>query len=298
MAEGVEGLEKASGDWPDIPLVGAIAVDGDDPRIWKRLPEVDGVGLQPSIAADGEQSREGRAKSAVVRDPKFVCAMEPDVRRIADPSFPAIPPPEKLGVVRREPDPERALEITQSILGQAGTFPVCGLQACEILVGHIGKSTDAQITQRSLMSPDPWPPCGHYRGPEKCANVTRSAAYLALVLAVASACSREPLDDTVDLPGPTAPVTECAGVGGPLGEMVILRGDPNDPHLTWETALDGSGRQDVIWPPQYRGRFAPKLEVFDAKGGLIARDGDRVPGGGCVVGSLDVLLILPEEWAK
>ena len=81
-----------------------------------------------------------------------------------------------------------------------------------------------------------------------------------------------------------------------MGEVVILRGDPSDPHLTWETALDGSGRQEVIWPPGYRVRFAPKLEVFDPKGGLIARDGDQVPGGGCVVGPL--LLILPEEWVR
>jgi hypothetical protein len=84
--------------------------------------------------------------------------------------------------------------------------------------------------------------------------------------------------------------------------LVILRGDPNDPHLTWETALDGSGRQELVWPPGYRVRFAPKLEVFDATGDLIARDGDRVPGGGCAVGPVEdptgLLLVLPEEWAK
>jgi hypothetical protein len=129
--------------------------------------------------------------------------------------------------------------------------------------------------------------------------VTRSAAFLAVVLALACACGREPPADTVDLPGPTSPVTECGGVGGGL---MILRGDPNDPHLTWETALDGSGRKEVVWPPGYRVRFAPKAEVFDATGGLIARDGDRVPGGGCAVGPVEdptgLLLVVPEEWVK
>ena len=130
--------------------------------------------------------------------------------------------------------------------------------------------------------------------------MTRSAAaYLAFVLALACACSREPPADTVDLPGPTSPVTECGGVGG---GVVILRGDPSDPHLTWETALDGSGRQEVVWPPGYRVRFTPKAEVFDATGGLIARDGDQVPGGGCVVGPVEdptgLLIVQPEEWVK
>lgn len=131
-------------------------------------------------------------------------------------------------------------------------------------------------------------------------RVTRPAAYLAVVVALACACSAQPPSPaTFDLPGPTSQPTACGGVGAGL---VILRGGPNDERLTWETALDGSGRQEVVWPPGYRARFAPTLEVFDATGGLLARDGDRVPGGGCAVGPAEdptgLVLVQPADWAR
>jgi len=131
-------------------------------------------------------------------------------------------------------------------------------------------------------------------------HVARSAGLLAVVLTLTSACGAErPAPSTVELPGPTSEPTECAGIGGGL---MILRGDPNDAHVTWETDLDGSRRQDVVWPPGYRARFAPALEVYDPTGRLIARDGDRVPGGGCAVGPREdrskVVLVQPEDWPK
>jgi hypothetical protein len=127
--------------------------------------------------------------------------------------------------------------------------------------------------------------------------MARSLGLVVVVVTFIVACAAEPVPSTVDLPGPTSPPTECAGVGG---DVAILRGDPNDARLTWETARDGSGRQYVVWPPGYRARFAPSLEVFDPAGRVIARDGDLVPGVGCVVDFRDdshtLLLVLPEEW--
>jgi hypothetical protein len=129
--------------------------------------------------------------------------------------------------------------------------------------------------------------------------VARSVGFLVFVVAVASACGTVPAPSTVDLPGPTSQPTSCAGIGGGLA---ILRGNPNDPRLTWETTLDGSGRTNVVWPPGYSARFAPSLEVIDSTGRVIARDGDRVPAGGCVLGDpedpIRPVLVLPQDWPK
>src|SRR5947207_12504713 len=93
---------------------------------------------------------------------------------------------------------------------------------------------------------------------------------------------------------PTVPrvPTVCRGIGGPPGPM--LKGDPKDPHVTWTEGFGNRG--EIVWPPGYRARFAPTLEVLDAVGNVVYRAGDRIPGG-CAVGPDDdpssVLLILP-----
>jgi hypothetical protein len=92
------------------------------------------------------------------------------------------------------------------------------------------------------------------------------------------------------LPGPPvmgAPQA-CAGVG----LAAVLHGDPSDQRVAWlENLVDGS-RLDVLWPAGYRARFAPSLEVLDASGATVAREGDAIEGA-CVVGD-DQLEVAPE----
>jgi hypothetical protein len=119
---------------------------------------------------------------------------------------------------------------------------------------------------------------------------------LAMVL-VAGCGIGQPAPSAVPLPAGQAEPYACGGIGG---GFVILRGSPTDPRLTWETALDGSGRQDIVWPPGYRARFVPGLEVLDPTGRVIAHDGDRVQAGGCVAGGPDdptkIVQVRPEDW--
>jgi hypothetical protein len=86
---------------------------------------------------------------------------------------------------------------------------------------------------------------------------------------------------------PPGAVVACAGVG----LQAVLRGNPNDPRVAWLINPDGS-RFDVVWPAGYRARFAPRLEVLDAAGNVVIRDGDPVSGG-CVTDQPRVLLLEP-----
>jgi hypothetical protein len=131
-------------------------------------------------------------------------------------------------------------------------------------------------------------------------KMARIAALSVLTMALVAACGLTQLSpSTVPLPTVRFQSNKCFGIGG---GFVILRGDPNDARLTWETGLDGSGRQDIVWPPGYRARFAPGLEVLDPSGRVVARDGDRVPAGGCVAGPPDdptkVVLVQSEDWPR
>jgi|GEM_PF-2561403 len=68
----------------------------------------------------------------------------------------------------------------------------------------------------------------------------------------------------------------CAGVGL---LHATLRGDPSDPWVAW---LDlGARRANVTWPDGYRARFSPDLEVLDAAGTVVLRDGSSISGA-CV----------------
>lgn len=79
----------------------------------------------------------------------------------------------------------------------------------------------------------------------------------------------------------------CAGIG----ISAVIRGDPADPHVTWLIAQPGA-RLETLWLPGYHARFNPTLEVLDATGAVVLREGDRV-NGGCETSGQDVLLLAP-----
>jgi hypothetical protein len=92
---------------------------------------------------------------------------------------------------------------------------------------------------------------------------------------------------------PTVPVVPrvCQSVGGGGAK---LKGDPNDARVAW---VEGSGnRGEIVWPPGFTARFAPDLEVLDASGKVVYREGDEITEG-CAVGPPDdppsLILILP-----
>ena len=123
----------------------------------------------------------------------------------------------------------------------------------------------------------------------------RGALLSWLILAIAACAAPEPSrapasTATLSSSHPSSPVSldlphmeilgdACAGVGL---ETTRLTGDSSDPRVAW-LATTGGGRQDVVFPPGYRARFVPALEVLDASGAVVARDGDVVDGG-CVTG--------------
>jgi hypothetical protein len=82
---------------------------------------------------------------------------------------------------------------------------------------------------------------------------------------------------TGELPLPTPPFVNtppdiCAGVG----ISALLHGDAHDPALTWVEDTTTHTRRDVVWPVGYRARFAPRLEVLDASGTVVLREGDLI----------------------
>ena len=68
----------------------------------------------------------------------------------------------------------------------------------------------------------------------------------------------------------------CRGVG----VTAVLAGDATDPRVAWLVGPAG-GRQDIIWPPGFTARFAPRLEILDGAGAVVLRAGDKIEGG-CV----------------
>jgi hypothetical protein len=68
----------------------------------------------------------------------------------------------------------------------------------------------------------------------------------------------------------------CRGTG----TDVIIHGSITDPRVTWVTTLDGRQRVEIVWPVGYSARFVPGLEVLDARGTVVAWEGDHL-GGWC-----------------
>jgi hypothetical protein len=105
------------------------------------------------------------------------------------------------------------------------------------------------------------------------------------VAAILAAAFRMPLRPgeyalPTEAPMPAWMPIGCAGIG----LDAVVRGDPSDPRVAWlEDHLVAPGtttfRQiDVRWPIGYRARFMPKIEILDAWGNVVLRDGDRVTG--------------------
>jgi len=83
-----------------------------------------------------------------------------------------------------------------------------------------------------------------------------------------------------------APGLVGEGCGG-VGFNATLAGSVSDPRLVWLVAhglgsSSASGRVDVVWPPGYRVRFSPTLEVLDGSDTVQLRGGDPV-GGACAL---------------
>jgi hypothetical protein len=83
------------------------------------------------------------------------------------------------------------------------------------------------------------------------------------------------------------PQNICRGVG----LDAVLRGSREDPRIAWleyaqalasdlDTGRSGPA-ETIIWPAGFRARFTPKIEIVDAAGTVVLRDGDRVEGA-CV----------------
>lgn len=78
---------------------------------------------------------------------------------------------------------------------------------------------------------------------------------------------------------------------GGIGIDATLHGSASDPHLAW-LVNDLGTRIEVVWPPGYRARFAPTLEVLDESDEVVLREGDHITGG-CVTEDPKTLLL---EW--
>ena len=82
-------------------------------------------------------------------------------------------------------------------------------------------------------------------------------------------------------------VEACAGVA--IG--AVLHGATADPRAAWLIDDFSGTRIDVEWPPGYRARFTPNLEVLDASEVVVLKAGDPVTGA-CVVNAAPATLLL------
>lgn len=112
----------------------------------------------------------------------------------------------------------------------------------------------------------------------------RAAVAIAVVM-VLTGCQGlpflAPALHTVDVSG-----TACAGVG--LLDAT-LHGSPSDPRVAW-IHLQGFGDRQAVFPVGFTARFNPSLEVLDANGAVVFREGEKIDGA-CVSGDDDSLLI-------
>jgi len=92
---------------------------------------------------------------------------------------------------------------------------------------------------------------------------------------------------TLPWSAPSLQTVEPGDACGDIGlEDATLRGSPTDPHIAW--IEQPPGRMEVAFPHGFTARFAPALEVLDASGSVVFRDGDKISGG-CARG--DALLL-------
>lgn len=89
---------------------------------------------------------------------------------------------------------------------------------------------------------------------------------------------------------PTWPDPPPASGACPLAHLgrVTLRGDPAGlSRPVWVQRIDGGQQLDIVWPYGFTARFNPDLELLNAEGEVVAREGDVLDLGGGVVSSLD-----------
>jgi hypothetical protein len=108
-----------------------------------------------------------------------------------------------------------------------------------------------------------------------------ASVWIACVVAACSTFVVEPsppageyLVPVADFTGPSGAQLACAGGAFP-GQ---LHGSAGDPRHVWMTYPDGS-RAEIAWPAGYRARFDPALELLDASGRVVGREGSAIEGG-------------------
>ena len=122
-------------------------------------------------------------------------------------------------------------------------------------------------------------------GRREVSSVVRLPTLGVTVLLIVGACA---------VPQPLPTVEVFSGACRGVGLESHITGDPSDPRIAWLVQDVGGKRLDVIWPPGYKARFTPRLEVLDEKGAVAFHDGDPVTGG-CTTGpdAQGPLLIAP-----
>jgi hypothetical protein len=68
------------------------------------------------------------------------------------------------------------------------------------------------------------------------------------------------------------------GCGIGVGLDAVLRGASADARVAWAIDRSGGGRIELVWPAGYSARFLPDLQVLDATGTVVAREGDLIIG--------------------
>ena len=63
-----------------------------------------------------------------------------------------------------------------------------------------------------------------------------------------------------------------------------LHGDPQQRPPVWLTAEGSTTQSWLVWPKGTRVVFQPTLAVIARDGTVVAREGDHVEGGACVIG--------------
>src|SRR5215510_6300343 len=82
---------------------------------------------------------------------------------------------------------------------------------------------------------------------------------------------------------PVDPRWAGGGCGVGVGTDMVIHGSATDPRVRWATSPDTNERFEIVWPVGYSARFEPDLEVLNARGRVVAREGYRLIGW-CRVG--------------
>jgi hypothetical protein len=99
--------------------------------------------------------------------------------------------------------------------------------------------------------------------------------------------SLRPGEFALRTPEPQNGMLLCAGGG--FVDRAVLHGSPNFPGITWIAFEPPGRRETVLWPPGFRATFRPELEVLNAAGQVVVREGAIATSGGWV--SSDGMLI-------